>query len=75
MTINEQVFQYLQQLPEPLQAEVLDFVEYLLSKAQRQAAQDDEHTWSNLSLSLAMRGMENDPTPEYTAADLKEVFA
>ena len=75
MTVTEKVYEYLQQLPEPLQVQVLDFVEYLLSKTQRQTAQDDDHAWSNLSLSLAMRGMENEPTPEYTAADLKEVFA
>ncbi|MBI4788073.1 MAG: DUF2281 domain-containing protein [Chloroflexi bacterium] len=75
MTVAEQVVQALQQLPEPLQFKVLDFVEYLLAKAQGQAAQDDEHTWSNLSLSLAMRGMEIEPTPEYTAEDMKEVFA
>jgi hypothetical protein len=67
--------QYVQKLPRPLQAEVLDFVEYLLSKMERETAQQDETDWSGLSLALAMRGMEREDTPTYTTADLKVVFS
>ena len=75
MIVMEKIHQSMQKLPEPLQAEVLDFVEYLLSKAQREATPEDENAWAGMSLDLAMRGMEDEDTPEYTAADLKEEFA
>ena len=35
---------------------------------------EDENAWLSLSLALAMRGMEDEDTPEYTVADLKEQF-
>jgi hypothetical protein len=75
MTVTERIHQYVQKLPESLQAEVLDFVEYLLLKVEGETAQPDERVWSNLSLALAMRGMEDENTPNYTIADLKEVFS
>jgi hypothetical protein len=74
MAIAKKVHQYVQKLPELRQSEVLDFVEYLLAKMEREAAQQDERAWSNLSLALAMRGMEDENTPTYTVADLKLVF-
>ncbi len=48
--------------------------EYLLLKAQRTVTAEDENAWPSLSLALAMRGMEDEDTPEYTVADLKERF-
>jgi Flp pilus assembly protein CpaB len=54
---------------------VLDFVEYLLAKAERQQARREEQAWSRTSLSLAMRGMEDENGPEYTAEDLEERFS
>jgi hypothetical protein len=71
MAITEKIQLYVQQLPSPFQAEVLDFIEYLLAKAERQEDRD----WSEVSLRLAMQGMENEETPTYTTADLKVVFA
>jgi hypothetical protein len=38
------------------------------------SANQDENTWPNLSLALAMRGMEDEDMPEYTLADVKEQF-
>ena len=35
MTLSEKIFQHVQNLPQPLQAEVLDFVEYLESKDEK----------------------------------------
>jgi hypothetical protein len=75
MIITERIHQYVQKLPESLQAEVLDFVEYLLLKVERETGQQDELLWSHLSLSLAMRGMEDEDTPNYTTADMKEIFS
>ncbi len=71
MTITEKIQQYIQRLPGPFQAEVLDFVEYLLAKTERR----EEREWSDLSLASAMRGMEGEDTLAYTTADLKVVFA
>lgn len=74
MTITEKILQQVRTLPEPLQAEVLDFVEYLRSKVGRVSASGEDEAWRDMSLSQAMRGMESEPSP-YSADDLKEVFA
>ena len=73
MGISERIQQYVDRLPAPLQIEALDFIEYLLAKAERDAIQEGKD-WSDLSLSLAMRGMEDEETPLYTMSDLKVVF-
>lgn len=70
MTISERIQQRVQKLPASFQAEVLDFVEYLLAKVRER----EEGDWSDLSLAFAMRGMEDEDTPRYTTADLKVVF-
>jgi hypothetical protein len=71
MALVEKIQQYVQRLPAPFQAEVLDFVEFLL----RKSAHHEESDWSELSLASAMRGMETEDIPLYTTADLKVVFA
>lgn len=70
MVVVERIQRYLQRLPPPLQTEVLDFIEYLLVKAER----EERTEWSNLSLAHAMRGMENEAMPVYTIADLRVEF-
>ena len=75
MVVAEKIHQYVQRLPMSFQAEVLDFVEYLLSKLEHETAEQGESTWSHLSLTLAMRDMEHEDTPIYTTADLKVVFS
>ncbi len=75
MAVADKIHRYVQRLPEPLQVEVLDFVEYLLSKAKEVEDEEDGRAWSALSLSLAMRGMEDEETPEYTLDDLQEAFS
>ncbi len=69
MALEEQIQQYVQELPRSLQEEVLDFVQYLLMKAEQQ----EKREWSTLSLSSALRGMENEESL-YTLADLKVTF-
>jgi hypothetical protein len=73
MDISERIQQVVERLPAPLQIEALDFIEYLLAKAEREAIQERKD-WSDLSLNLAMRGMEDEETPLYTMSDLKLVF-
>ena len=75
MVIPERIQQCVQKLPASLQAEALDFVEYLLAKTEGETLRREEKAWSDLSLSSAMRGMENEDTAIYTASDLKIVFA
>ncbi|MFO7681843.1 MAG: hypothetical protein R6X34_17505 [Chloroflexota bacterium] len=76
MTMIDQIQKRVLILPEPLQAQVLDFVEFLLLKNETDYnLQDLENLeWSNLSLTMALRGMENEENIDYTVADLKETF-
>jgi predicted HTH domain antitoxin len=75
MTTVESINQYVQMLPDLLQEEVLDFVKYLLFKREQYTPHPDDQEWSNLSLELAMRGMEDEEMPDYTPADLEQALA
>lgn len=70
MGIAEKIVENIRALPESKQAEVLDFVEYLKLKTKK----DEESAWENISISSAMRGMENEESP-YSLKDLKETFS
>jgi hypothetical protein len=70
MTLDEKIHQYAQKLPVSFQEELLDFVQYLLMKAEQQEKQD----WVSLSLSSALRDTE-DEAILYSLSDLKVVFA
>ncbi len=79
MTIAETIQHRVNRLPAPLQAEVLDFVDFLLSRAAGEQLPGEEAVledleWSAFSLAMAMRGMENEDGPEYSLTDLKERF-
>ena len=67
MTLSEKISHEVQALPEAIQREVLDFVEFL--KTRRAHAEDQ--AWSEFSLAQAMRGMEGEPDL-YSTADLNE---
>ncbi len=73
MLIREQIQEYVVKLPASFQAEVLDFVEYLIAKAEREGLGEENREWSEFSLASAMRGMEDEET-SYTLSDLKVVF-
>lgn len=66
MVMNQTIQSYIEKLPASYQETVVDFLEFLLSKAERQ----EELEWSRFSLASAMRGMEDEPS-EYTLDDLK----
>ena len=74
MRVSERIYEELKKLPEPLQAEVLDFVQYLASKMERESTPENELTSASLSLLLAMRGMEDEDTPSYSTNDLRQAF-
>jgi len=69
MTLEEKIHQYAQKLPHSFQEELLDFVQYLLLKAEQQEKQD----WASLSLSSAMHEIEEEPVL-YSLSDLRVVF-
>ncbi len=69
MTVTEQIIKHIKTLPEAVQAEILDFVEYLESKTKRE--KNERIEWSDFSLSQAMRGMESEPS-SYSIDDIKE---
>jgi hypothetical protein len=75
MTVTEQIQRDAQKLPAAFQSEVLDFIEYLLAKAERETGRLEEKEWSALSLTQAMRGLEDEDGPAYTTSDLKVVFS
>jgi len=74
MALTEKILQHIQSLPESLQAEVLNFIEYLESKAEKGKEGFADIDWSTFSLSAAMRGMEDEHSP-YSMEDLKEIFS
>lgn len=72
MNISEDILEHVEKLPEAWQAKVLDFVEYLESKINRNNKKSvEDEDWSQLSLSFAMRGMEDERTT-YSLDDVKE---
>ncbi|MBI5944872.1 MAG: hypothetical protein HY864_10935 [Chloroflexi bacterium] len=70
MTLEEKIHRYAQKLPLSFQEELFDFVQYLLMKAEQQEKQD----WTSLSLSSAMRNMEDEPSL-YNTSDIQVFFA
>ncbi len=66
MLVTQKIQAYLEKLPPSYQNEVVDFLAFLLEKAERQ----EDKTWHEMSLASAMRGMEDEPE-EYSVDDLK----
>ena len=70
MTLDEKIHQYVQKLPQSFQEELLDYVEYLVMKAEQQEKED----WTSLSLSSAMRNMEVE-SALYDDSDIRVTFS
>ncbi|MEX2168501.1 MAG: hypothetical protein WD851_04275 [Pirellulales bacterium] len=75
MAVGERIQQCIKDLSEPMQAEVLRFAETLKAKLEQEQIAQEDRQWSELSLQLAMRGMEDEDSPEYSVSDLKEAFS
>jgi hypothetical protein len=69
MVLNKKIQEYIRKLPQSLQEEMIDYLEFLLAKAQR-----EDNEWSSLSLASALRGMENEPDL-YSLSDLKVKYS
>ena len=74
MIVADRIHEILQKLPTPLQVEVLDYVEYLMSRWERQEDNSSSLSDAELSLALAMRGMEDEEGLAYSMESLKVVF-
>ena len=70
MNLADKIIKNAKELPESKQIEILDFIEYLRIKTERQKNIE----WSMASLSSAMRGLENEQS-HYSLNDLKESFS
>ena len=74
MSTVEETVRLMKGLPDKLQAEVRDFVKSLRGRGDGEVI-DQDRDWMSISLSSAMRGMENEESPTYSTSDLKEVFS
>lgn len=63
MALSDRIQDHVEKLPASFQAELLDFVEYLVAKAEREAMRQERKHESDFSLSAAMRGMEEEDVP------------
>ena len=74
MSTLEETVKVMKELPDKLQTEVRDFAEFLAARGGGASVVRDGD-WTTLSLSCAMRGMENEEGPTYSLSDLKEAFS
>ena len=70
MSLTDKIIENVRSLPESKQMEILDFVEYLRAKIEK----EERKEWMNLSLTSAMRGMEKEGLT-YSMNDLKETYS
>jgi hypothetical protein len=69
MNLSEKILATAASLPESKQQEVLDFVEYLKLKTEK----EESNNWDRFSIASAVRGMENEDS-DYAVSDLKETY-
>lgn len=77
MLLIEKLQSDIQKLPTDLQQEVVDFVEFLLTKVERTPARHEEVEWSHAGLEYMLRRMdakEGDDAPVYTLSDVKAPY-
>jgi len=74
MPAIEKIDEYLAQMPAPLQAEVLHYVEFLWGKLQSVERDKDDLLWQELSLASALRDLDEADEVTYSIDDLKEKF-
>ncbi|MDL1960550.1 MAG: DUF2281 domain-containing protein [Deltaproteobacteria bacterium] len=70
MSLTDKIIENVRSLPESKQIEILDFVEYLRAKIEK----EERKEWTGLSLTSAMRGMEEEELT-YSMNDLKETYS
>lgn len=68
MTLPELIYQKITDLSDDEQQEVLELIDRILA----QKSKPENQEWNQFSLEQAMKGLENDPLPQYTEEDLIE---
>jgi hypothetical protein len=74
MLLIEKLESDLQKLPNDLQQEVMDFVEFLLTRVEQNAARQEEVEWSRAGLAYMMQRLDEEEGEDalvYTLNDLK----
>jgi hypothetical protein len=74
MIVAEKITKRIASLPVSVQTEILNYVEFVARKNQIREGQSEDTNWSEFSLNQAMKGLENEDSPEYNELDLKEVW-
>jgi hypothetical protein len=69
MNLSEKILKTVASLPESKQLEMLDFVEYLKIKTEK----EENNNWNSFSIASAMTDMENEDS-NYVVTDLKETW-
>ena len=68
MSTLELLAHKVESLPGALQLEVIDFVDFLLTRDEKQSRNEDKQ-WSTFSMQNAVRGFEDDPVT-YSKSDV-----
>lgn len=69
MSLAETIYTKIQKLSHTEQAEILDFIDFIKFKHEH----DEKQDFSEMSLSMAMKGMEEEDTP-YEISDIKDRY-
>jgi len=70
--IFEQIVNGIHTFPYQMQVEVLDFIGYLKNKLATEQERKEDVEWSHLSLTNALKDIDDENEEEYSEADLKE---
>jgi len=70
--IFEKIISGIHAFPYQMQVEVLDFIGYLKNKLALEQARMEELEWSHLSLTNAVKDIDDENEEEYSETDLKE---
>jgi len=67
MAVADVIYEKVKSFPKARQEQVLDFVDYLFYKSGQ-----EDRLWMEMSLRLALRGLEDEVWPDYGIEDLRE---
>lgn len=74
MTTQERILKQVSQLPEPMQQEALDFIQFLTEKSSTNQRKEEDEQWFHASISSAMSDTNIQNEPVYQLSDCKEVW-
>jgi len=74
MSVATRIFNRVRHLPGHLQAEILEFVEYVAGKSRACQNSSTDIQWQEFALSEALREIDDETGPEYLESDIKYRF-